>query len=234
MFFKSVFFSLRIFLGKYPNLFFLIYGLKKRNKNLFINTKTRLVVSAYPRTANTFFIIALQQIQKQPISIAHHLHVPALALKGIKKKIPTVILIRNPKDSIVSLVIREKHISVRQAINAYISFYLPLLKYKDKILIIEFSTIINDFPSVITKINSKYQLGLNNYSERLPLNEEKIFKEIESINKKFNKNNLIESMVSRPSQNRKESSLIYKTRLEQKKNTIKLKQCYMIYESLLA
>lgn len=230
--FKRLKFSTRMFLGRYPNLFFPIYGLKKTNKGLFISKETELVVSAYPRTANTFFIVALEQIQKKPISIAHHLHVPALALEAIKRGMPTVILIRNPKDAIISLVIRENHITLKQAINAYITFYESLLVHKNKILIADFSTIINDFPSIILNINSRFNLNLNNYSQNNKLNNETVFKEIENINKGFNKNSLVETMVSRPSDTRKKIKLNYQEKLSSKKYRNKLQKCDAIYRTL--
>lgn len=230
---KRIKFSIRIFLGNYPSLFFPIYGLKKLNKKLFISKNTELVVSAYPRTANTFFIVALEHIQKKPLSIAHHLHVPALALEAINNNLPIVVLIRNPKDAIISLVIRENHISLKQAINAYISFYESLLKHQNKILIADFSRIINDFPSIITEINTKFNLNLDNYSEKNKLDNAIIFKKIEDINMRFNKNNLIETMVSRPSDNRKELKLEIQKKLSSKKYLNKLRRCDTIYNTLV-
>ncbi len=230
--FKRLKFSVRLYLGRYPNLFFPIYGIKKTNKDLFISKETQLVVSAYPRTANTFFVVALEQIQTKPISIAHHLHVPALALEAIKRGLPTVILIRNPKEAIISLVIRENHITLNQAINAYKAFYQCLLVHKNKILIAHFSAIINDLPSIITNINSRFNLNLNNYSQGNKLNNETVFKEIENINKSFNKNSLIETMVSRPSETRKKIQYNYQEKLNSKKYRNKLQKCDAIYTDL--
>lgn len=231
---KSFLFSIRTTLGNYPKLFFSLYGLRKRNKNLLINNQTELVISAYPRTANTFFVVALEHIQKKTISIAHHLHVPALAMEGIKRNLPVVVLVRTPKESIVSLIIREKHISINQAIKAYIKFHEPLLNYKKEILVVDFSVIVGDFPSIISDINSKFCLELNNYSEDNPINKEVIFSKIEKINKSFNKNKLIESMVSRPSDSRDELKKHYFDLLEQKKYSEKLNKCKSIYENLIS
>lgn len=230
---KRIKFDFRMFLGSYPNLFFPIYGLKKVNKNLFINNKTQLVISAFPRTANTFFIVALESVQKEKIEIAHHLHVPALALEGIKKNIPTVLLIRNPKDSIISLLIRENHLTLEQAINAYISFYKPMLKYKREILIFDFHTIINDFTSIIESINKKFKLNLTNYDEDNKLDNDEIFAKIDKINKHFNKNTLVETKVSRPSTNRSELKLKLQKKLEEKKYLSRISLCEKLYKELV-
>ena len=194
----------------------------------------KLIISAYPRTANTFFVVALEHIQKKPISIAHHLHVPALAIQGIKKKIPEIVLVRNPKQAISSLVIREKHISLKQAISAYIKFYEPLLNYKDNILTVDFHDIVNDFSSIICDINSKFDLDLDNYSKDEPIDKDLIFTKIEKNNKQFNKGKLVESEVSRPSESRNKLAEHYFHLMEKKKYRESFERCNFIYKTLIS
>jgi hypothetical protein len=231
---KKFKFNVRMFIGQYPSLFFPIYGLKKTNRDLFITKDTKLVVSAYPRTANTFFIVALEQIQRNKISIAHHMHVPALALEGINRAIPTIVLIRNPEDAIVSFIIRESHISFNQALDAYITFYKPLIAHQDKIIIADFITVTNNFPSIISELNSRFGLNLDNYSEYNKLDKKIVFNEIDEINKRFNKNNLVETMVSRPSDSRKKIKADYQEKLRLKKYQEKLQKCYEVYNVLIS
>jgi hypothetical protein len=231
---RSLLFELRIYLGNYPFLFFNLYGLKKKNKKLFIKNDTELVIAAYPRTGNTFFVVALQYIQKQPISIAHHLHVPALALEGVKRKLPVVVLIRNPKDAIVSLLIRETHISIDQALRAYIQFHEPLIKDKENILVIGFDQFTEDFQTAVSCINSRFNLNLDNYTKKDPFNKELVFNEIENINKTFNKNKLVETMVSRPSDSRRKAKELNLKLLEQNKYKTKLDECIDIYDELIS
>lgn len=227
-------FSIRTFLGNYPLFFFTIYGLKKHNKELFINDRTELVVSAYPRTANTFFHVALNNIQRKHIAIAHHLHVPALPLEGIRKKLPTVVLIRDPKDSIISLVIREPHISLSQALKAYINFYEPLLKFnKNQLLVAEFNDIINDFPSIIDRINSTFNLELDNYNDENPIIIEDVFLKIENMNRNFNNNKLNEASISRPSSDRKAEKQEIEEELNSAFYSKKLDKCLRIYNELV-
>lgn len=225
-------FKLRTFLGNYPKLFFGLYGLKKRNRDLFIKPNTELVVSAYPRTANTFFIVALEHIQKREIKIAHHLHVPALAMRGIKRNIPTVVLVRKPEDAISSLLIREQHISIDLAIKAYIQFHKPLLKNLNRVLIVDFSRITEDFPSIIDEINRKFGMQLENYSDLEPLDNDVIFQKIEAINKRFNKNQLVETMVSRPSELRDDLKSEISAKLRSDKHSDDLDLCNSIYRKL--
>lgn len=196
-------FDLRTVLGSYPKLFFPLYGLKPANKALFITKNTDLVAVAYPRTANTFFVVALRRIQRNPVDIAHHLHVPALALEGVKRKLPTVVLVRKPDEAIISLVIREQHLSLNQAIKAYLKFHEPLLAIKDQIQVFDFKDVINNFPECIAQVNTRFGMSLDNYSEEMPMDKDAVFNEIEEINRSFNKEKLVERMVSRPSEKRK-------------------------------
>ena len=230
---KSLMFDLRTWLGAYPRLFFPLYGLKPKNKALFIAENTGLVVVAYPRTANTFFVVALRRIQREPIEIAHHLHVPALAIEGVKRQLPTVVLVRKPDEAITSLVIREPHLSLNQAIKAYLKFHEPLLPLKSHIQVLDFKNVINDFPSCVDQVNQRFGMSLDNYSASDPLNKEAIFKEIEDINKSFNKEQLVETMVSRPSAERKKIQEEQRmTLINDPKYKAKLARCFECYRAL--
>ncbi len=56
-------FPLRSFFGKYPLLFYFLYGLLPKNRMLSVNRNTQLVIEGFPRSANTFAVVALQNAQ---------------------------------------------------------------------------------------------------------------------------------------------------------------------------
>jgi hypothetical protein len=53
--------------------------------------------------------------------IAHHLHVPAQVVRTTQWQIPTLVLIRVPRDAVRSSAIRDP-ISFDQALRYYVSF----------------------------------------------------------------------------------------------------------------
>ena len=116
-------FLLRSFVGRYPWLYYPIYNLVPKNSRLAVARDTQLVIEGFPRSANTFAVLAFESLQPNKFKIAHHMHVPAQIIRAAHFKIPTIVLIRNPTDSVISFVIRDTKISIEQALKCYISFY---------------------------------------------------------------------------------------------------------------
>ncbi|MDQ3796648.1 MAG: hypothetical protein M3294_03480, partial [Pseudomonadota bacterium] len=65
----------------------------------------------------------LLQAQRKPVRIAAHLHVPAQVIRAAQCHIPTLALLRKPKDAVISLALRDPMISFRHALRYYIAFY---------------------------------------------------------------------------------------------------------------
>ena len=109
-----------------PYIFHLLYkilGPEVLVKEALISKKTEIVIEGYPRSANTFSVFAFLQAQGRHISIAHHLHVEAQIVLGVRWGIPVLVLLRNPVDAIRSLKIRHPDIIIRNEIERYIQFY---------------------------------------------------------------------------------------------------------------
>ena len=152
----GVSFPLRSFFGRYPLLFYSLYGLVPKNRMLSVNRNTQLVIEGFPRSANTFAVLAVQHVQPEKLRLARHMHVPAQIIRGVRWKIPTIILIRNPKDAIISLVMYDQKISINQALKLYISFYKSVYPYRSECVIASFEEVINNYSSIIQKTNDKF------------------------------------------------------------------------------
>ena len=164
---KNIKLSIRNFIGKYPSLFYTTYAVKKESASRFVNTKTDIVIEGFPRSANSFAVLALKLGQNQSISIAHHHHVPAQIIKAVSLKIPTIVLIREPKYAVVSFAIYESTISLIQALKFYISFYQNVIAYSKYYIVADFSEVISDYCKIIQKLNSKFRTNfksINQYS----------------------------------------------------------------------
>lgn len=60
-----------------------------------------IVIEGFARSANTYFIRALE-MKEVPLVISHHLHYPFQIQRAIDRNIPLVILIRKPLDACLS------------------------------------------------------------------------------------------------------------------------------------
>ena len=148
--------AVKNFCGQYPTLFYTVYGLKPINRMLFVNKSTQLVIEGFPRSANTFAVLAFQYLQSKEIKIAHHLHVPSQIFRAVKWHIPTIVLIRNPIDAVASLLIRNPRLSITQSLKNYIYFYEKIFEYRYSYIVANFDEVVQDYSQVIKKLNNKF------------------------------------------------------------------------------
>jgi hypothetical protein len=147
--------NLQIYAGRYPALFFGLYRLKRGHRNRTVSPDTQLVIEGFPRSANSFARIAFRVAQKEKVRVAHGLHVPAQVIRAARWEIPTLVLIRKPKDAILSFVLRDP-ISVDQALKFYLSFYETVEEYRDAYVLGLFEEVTGDFGEVIRRVNDKF------------------------------------------------------------------------------
>jgi hypothetical protein len=121
-----------------------------------ISADTELVIDGYTRSASTFAVCAFQLAQKRPVRVAHHLHAPAHIIAAVKRGVPALVLIRDPEGAILSQLVREPYIHLRDALMAYARFYSCLLPYRSRYVVGEFEEVRRDFGAVIRQLNRHF------------------------------------------------------------------------------
>jgi hypothetical protein len=121
-----------------------------------IDRETEFVIDGYTRSASTFAVHAFQSAQSRPVRLAHHLHAPAQLIVAARRRIPTIVVIREPEGAVLSQVIREPHVSIRGALVSYQRFYSRLLPYAGSFVVGEFEEVTTDFGSVIGRVNDRF------------------------------------------------------------------------------
>jgi len=120
-------------------------------------------------------------------------------IRAARWRIPTLVVIRKPKDAVPSFVIRDP-ISVDQALKYYISFYKTVEKYRDAYVLGLFEEVTEDFGQVIKHINDKFgtTFSLFRHDEQ---NVSKVFAGMETRARKVygDETLLLERRVARPS-----------------------------------
>lgn len=127
-----------------------------RYRKLAVNSETEIVIEGYPRCANTFSVVAFTQSQPREVKVAHHIHSVAQIRRGVQLGIPTVVLLRNPEDAILSLAIRLGHKSPAWATAEYVDFHQGVDELGDSVLLVDFEEITSDFGAVIRRINERF------------------------------------------------------------------------------
>lgn len=122
----------------------------------WVSRTTEIVIEGYPRSGNTFAVVAFRLAQGREITMAHHLHAAAQIKRAARLDVPAIMLIRKPSDAVLSLIIRDPHASMRWALRSYIRFYSAALPYLGKTVIAPFATVTSDLASIIRLVNTRY------------------------------------------------------------------------------
>jgi hypothetical protein len=197
---KNVF---KHFFGRFPAIFFPLYqrlAPQHHKRECLLNDKSELVIEGFPRSANTFAVVAFRQAQKVDVPMAHHLHVEAQILRGVALGIPVVALIRKPEDAVKSLLIRHPDVKPKHAIERYIEFYSAVEKVADKVIVADFDQVTSNFGGIISRINKKFRTDYKVF-ESSAENISSVCEEIDQINRELHSGK--ETHVARPSSVRK-------------------------------
>ncbi|HEX9064474.1 MAG TPA: hypothetical protein VF843_05165, partial [Streptosporangiaceae bacterium] len=124
---------------------------------------TEIVIEGFPRSGNTFAVVAFRQAQGREIKMAHHLHAAAQIKRAARLDVPAVVLIRDPSEAIPSLMVRDPHASARWALRSYIRFYSAVVPYLEKTVVAPFATVTSDLASIIRVVNKRYGTAFNEF-----------------------------------------------------------------------
>lgn len=137
-------------------LFLTMHRLGFRWNGNVVGKDTDLVIEGFPRSGNTFAVAAYRVANKGRLRIASHVHLPAHVRLAVRWGIPTLCIVREPKDAVVSLCIREPWMELGFALRSYIRFHEQLLPSRSDCFWISFKTFIDDPRSAMTGLNRRF------------------------------------------------------------------------------
>jgi len=204
--------KLRTLIEIYP-FYLWICRLRPKTRQVTIADDTEIVIEGYPRSGNTFAVAAFLLAQGRQVKIARHLHAPAQVIAAARMEIPTLVLIRKPKDAVLSLLVRVPHLSAEQALKDYIRFYCSIFPYRGKYVIGRFEEVTADFGNVIRRINERFGTSFKPF-EHTDENLKKVFKLVEEMDKNDTGLPYVkEETVARPSPKREELKRLMQEKL---------------------
>ena len=174
--------------GLYPSIYFLLrrFAADDKGKGPVVRRNTELVIEGFPRSANSFAEAAFQLVQKKPVRVASHTHVPAQVIQAVKWGIPTIVLFREPDDAVVSLLIfqlrnRLGGYTIQEAYKTYLSYYRSILPYRRGFILASFRSVTTDFGAVIRKVNDRFGTSFAEF-ENTPVMVGKAYDHLDEIN----------------------------------------------------
>ena len=125
----------------------------------FITHHHNVCITGPPRSANTFATHVFRLWNPNWL-IAHHIHLPIQALSAAKWNIPCVVLLRNPADTIASLL-AVGNLNISSVIFGYINFYNRIVKVRSRVIVWKFQDVINNPHFIVSRMNQKYGTNFN-------------------------------------------------------------------------
>ncbi|MHA1973663.1 MAG: hypothetical protein ACTSW1_11750 [Candidatus Hodarchaeales archaeon] len=178
----------------------------------YYDPKADVCIDGFPRSANSF-AVNLVRVAKPDLKIIHHVHSPVIIRKSLSDDIPIFILIREPKDAVVSEYIRSKFSREKQNVNKiikrYSDYYEYVAKFIEDVFIISFVTVTQSptkyLQFIFKELNIPIEFNLTNivnktksigrstvtkkniYTTSMPTRERDIYKK--DIRKKISNHN---------------------------------------------
>ena len=160
--------EVRCLCAHYPQFYFSqrekLYGFV--DDKTMIHSDTEIVIDGYPCSANTFAEKAFKMAQQRAVSIAHHTHDPSQLIAAAKANVPTIVLVRNPEEAVLSYVTRFCEVSnkpepevaqlIYDRLREYMDFYRRIIKYRESYVIAEFNKVTSAYDLIIKQVNNKY------------------------------------------------------------------------------
>ena len=144
-------------LAPYPSLYFPFEHLvRPRGYSGTLCAETEVVIEGFPRSANSWSVVAFREAQPRAVRIAHHRHAEAQVLEGVRRGLPVLVLIRQPEDAIRSLVHRNPRTDPNRALARWIAFYKAVERVRDEVVVASFEQATAEFGSVVERLNSRF------------------------------------------------------------------------------
>jgi glycosyltransferase involved in cell wall biosynthesis len=126
-----------------------------------VGRETQLLIDGYTRSASTYAVYGLQLAQEHPVRMAHHLHAAAQVVQAVRWGIPTLVLVREPRGAVLSQVVREPGVAVRDCLAAYVRYHERLLPYRERLVVADFETVTHNFREVVQQVNTRFGMHLD-------------------------------------------------------------------------
>lgn len=173
---------------------------------------TAIVIEGFLRSGNTFSVAAFIVANGSDLHVARHLHGAPHLLRAARLGLPTVLLIRPPADAVASYLVRRPTLTPKDALTEYLDFYRTAWRVRDAFVVGLFDEVVNDFGSVIAKVNDRFGTSFTPYSPDRE-SREAAFRLVEEMNRLECRGQLVETHVGRPSEQRQQQAAAVSERL---------------------
>lgn len=168
-----------------------------------ITDRTQIIIEGFPRSGNTFAFFALTHAERlagREVAIASHVHTPSQVKLAVSQRFPTLYVIREPLDTITSLLIAAPHVRFESALREYVHHHREIFGARDRFVIASFDDVTGDFGAVTARVNAAFGTSFACF-ESTEAHTEAVFAAIDENHRVLHGGT--ENVVPRPSSLRK-------------------------------
>lgn len=133
----------------------------KRKRN--VTRATDIVIEGYPRSGNHYALFAFMAAQEKQYQIAHHFHAPAQLILAAKYGKPAILVIRHPRQAVLSSIVHWQLTDVAGTIGQYTHFHQVLEPWLEHLVVSDFSQTTDAFHLTIDAVNLKYGTAFKSF-----------------------------------------------------------------------
>lgn len=219
-------------LARFPVIALPLQRIRARGE--LIDDDTQVVIEAFPRCASSFAVAAFRLAQEpNPTNIAHHTHMAAQVMEGVRRGLPTMVLVRPAVEAIVSHLIRSPDLGARAAMRGYLRFYGPLLALRSGFVTATFDEVVAAFGTAIERLNARFGTTFVPF-EHTPEHVARIEGEIEAdYRAREGRGERLEAVIPRPSSSRDVLKAEVEQRVRREIAPTTLADAHALYRALL-
>ena len=163
-----------------------------------VDRNTEIVIEGFPRCGNTFAVFAFRQAQNRLRNIAHHCHSSPQILAAARRKIPALVLVRDPHGAATSYLVRCPYLTAGQVLKQYVRYHQQVRFYSNSFVVATFDEITTDFGAVVRRVNEKFDTDFDEF-EHSEENVAECFRQLDEFNKTESKDPAVRvAWINRP------------------------------------
>ena len=192
---------LRMPLARTPYVYDALVGIRPSKRVDLVRRDSRIVIEGFLRSGNTFSVAAFEVANGSDGHIASHLHAAAHVRRAVRLQRPTVVVIREPRDAVLSYLIRRPTLGPVDGLREWVDFYRTTWPLRDRFVIAPFEVVTSEFGRVVRAVNDRFGTTFTPY-DATPENDRRAFAIVEQMNREECDGEVVETHVARPSRAR--------------------------------
>lgn len=142
-------------------LFPIVQKLRGADYGTFCGPDTDLCIEGYQSSANSF-IYNVFRILRPDLKIAHHTHSVANVQRALSRRIPTLIVFRDPAEAVPSMAARFRP-SLEASVHRYVRFYRFPPLHSGSLILANFEEVTEWFEETVRRVQKRTELSFGEF-----------------------------------------------------------------------